>query len=356
MLRAEGVEHEEHAYPGAAALDQDRRQRVGHRARLRVVHLHGDRVPGAAEVVPEHGVDAVAVLQRLHHVAVAQMRARCTAASCAGTAGRPPTAGGPRRACTTLRTGVPRVTESTPMRAKRRTTSAPRVRRIVRTRGRITGWRCEWNGWREWDGWWVGRVSGGPGSEPGEAADGIPVCLGRLQPALFIHAHRAAAAGGRADRGPRPLARGLPLFRLSDSADDAVISLATDGGGRWRVLPSPGDRLPGTFDQDVYVELLRRFHEAGSPADGAISFTLHAFLRAMGRRVDGRTYEQLRGASAGSSARRSSRRAPTNRRAHGPTTPIVAASPSSPRSSSSGGGRRSQSAPALPRHGRRRAR
>lgn len=32
------------------------------------------------------------------------------------------------------------------------------------------------------------------------------------------------------------------------------------------------------------------------PDDGVLSFTLHAFLRAMGRRVDGRTYEQLRGA------------------------------------------------------------
>jgi len=54
--------------------------------------------------------------------------------------------------------------------------------------------------------------------------------------------------------------------------------------------------MPGTFDQDVYIELLRRFNEADEPADGAISFTLHAFLRAMGRRVDGRTYEQLRSA------------------------------------------------------------
>ena len=90
----------------------------------------------------------------------------------------------------------------------------------------------------------------------------------------------------------------LPLFRLSDSADDGIVSFGEegDGTGRWRVIPSPGDRLPGTFDQDVYVELLRRFHEDGEPADGAISFTLHAFLRAMGRRVDGRTYEQLRGA------------------------------------------------------------
>lgn len=86
------------------------------------------------------------------------------------------------------------------------------------------------------------------------------------------------------------------MFRLSDSADDAVIAFADSDGGRWRVIPSPGDRLPGTFDQDVYVELLRRFHEAGEPADGSISFTLHAFLRAMGRRVDGRTYEQLRAA------------------------------------------------------------
>ena len=88
----------------------------------------------------------------------------------------------------------------------------------------------------------------------------------------------------------------LPLFRLSDSADDGVIAYGDPEGGRWRVIPSPGDRLPGTFDQDVYVELMRRYHEAGDPADGAVTFTLHAFLRAMGRRVDGRTYEQLRGA------------------------------------------------------------
>jgi plasmid replication initiation protein len=103
----------------------------------------------------------------------------------------------------------------------------------------------------------------------------------------------------------RPLARAivldrsleaLPLFRLSDSADDAVVSFTPDGGGRWRVLPSPGDRLPGTFDQDVYVELLHRYHEAALPADGVVTFTLHAFLRSMGRRVDGRTYEQLRAA------------------------------------------------------------
>lgn len=88
----------------------------------------------------------------------------------------------------------------------------------------------------------------------------------------------------------------LPLFRLSDSSEDSVGSFTADNGGRWRVLPDPGERLPGTFDQDVYVELMRRFHEADSPADGVLSFTLHAFLRSMGRRVDGRTYEQLRGA------------------------------------------------------------
>lgn len=88
----------------------------------------------------------------------------------------------------------------------------------------------------------------------------------------------------------------LPVFRLSDSADEAAITYLPDTGGRWRVLPAPGERLPGTFDQDVYIELLRRYHEAGSPADGALSFTLHALLRSMGRRVDGRTYEQLRSA------------------------------------------------------------
>ncbi len=90
----------------------------------------------------------------------------------------------------------------------------------------------------------------------------------------------------------------LPYFRLSDSADDSAITYSPPAGGRWRVLPSPGDRLPGTFDQDIYVELLRRYHEAGFPADGCITFTLHAFLRAIGRRVDGRTYEQLRGGLA----------------------------------------------------------
>src|SRR3954470_7121492 len=88
----------------------------------------------------------------------------------------------------------------------------------------------------------------------------------------------------------------LPVFRLSDFADDSAISFAPESGGRWRVLPAPGDRLPGTFDQDVYVEILHRYSEAGFPADGTVSFTLHAFLRSIGRRVDGRTYEQLRSA------------------------------------------------------------
>ncbi len=88
----------------------------------------------------------------------------------------------------------------------------------------------------------------------------------------------------------------LPLFRLSDSADDSAISYPPPSGGRWRVLPRPGDRLPGTFDQDVYIELWRRFQESGAPQHGVVTFTLHAFLRAIGRRVDGRTYEQLRSA------------------------------------------------------------
>jgi plasmid replication initiation protein len=110
---------------------------------------------------------------------------------------------------------------------------------------------------------------------------------------MSVVARRRVAS--RAIRLDRSL-EALPLFRLSDSADDAVIDYGDMETGRWRVIPSPGDRLPGTFDQDVYVELLRRFHEAGDPADGVITFTLHAFLRAMGRRVDGRTYEQLRAA------------------------------------------------------------
>ncbi|MEP7346262.1 MAG: replication initiator protein A [Gemmatimonadaceae bacterium] len=88
----------------------------------------------------------------------------------------------------------------------------------------------------------------------------------------------------------------LPLFRLSDSTDERSVLFVPEGGGRWRVLPSPGDRLPGTFDQDVYVELCRRFCETGMPNDGAVTFTLHAFLRSIGRRADGRTYEQMRAA------------------------------------------------------------
>ncbi len=88
----------------------------------------------------------------------------------------------------------------------------------------------------------------------------------------------------------------LPLFRFSDSSDESAVVYSPEEGRRWRVLPSPGERLPGTFDQDVYVELCRRYHEAGGPPDGIVTFTLHAFLRSIGRRADGRTYEQLRGA------------------------------------------------------------
>jgi plasmid replication initiation protein len=112
-------------------------------------------------------------------------------------------------------------------------------------------------------------------------------------PAMSLVARRRAAT--RAILLDRSL-EVLPLFRLSDSAEDSAVSFTTESGGRWRVLPSPGERLPGTFDQDVYVELMRRFHEAGEPSDGVMRFTLHAFLRSMGRRVDGRTYEQLRAA------------------------------------------------------------
>ena len=108
----------------------------------------------------------------------------------------------------------------------------------------------------------------------------------------LVSRRRVAARAIRLDRS----LEALPLFRLSDSADDGIIACGDDRGGRWRVIPAAGDRLPGTFDQDVYIELLRRFHEAGEPADGVLSFTLHAFLRAMNRKVDGRTYEQLRGA------------------------------------------------------------
>jgi plasmid replication initiation protein len=88
----------------------------------------------------------------------------------------------------------------------------------------------------------------------------------------------------------------LPLFRLSDSAEDSAVTFTDDNGGRWRVIPAHGDRLPGTFDQDVYIELCRRFSESEEPGAGVITFTLHNFLRSIDRRVDGRTYDQLRSA------------------------------------------------------------
>src|SRR6266511_4945383 len=124
------------------------------------------------------------------------------------------------------------------------------------------------------------------------------LCLARTIPAPYLFNMNLAVRRRGAMRLvalDRSL-EALPLFRLSDSADDAVISYSPPSGGRWRVLPSPGDRLPGTFDQDVYVEILRRYSEAGFPPDGIVTFTLHAFLRSIGRRVDGRTYEQLRSA------------------------------------------------------------
>ncbi len=102
-------------------------------------------------------------------------------------------------------------------------------------------------------------------------------------------------SGSRAIHLDRSL-EALPVFRLSDSADESTRTYSPPSGGRWRVLPAPGDRLPGTFDQDVYVEILHRYSEAGFPEDGTVSFTLHSFLRSIGRRVDGRTYEQLRSA------------------------------------------------------------
>lgn len=127
-------------------------------------------------------------------------------------------------------------------------------------------------------------LNAAPSSRGGELAGGGFAANKRRAASRLVYLDRALEA--------------LPLFRLSDSNEEGAIAFTTPTGGRWRVLPAPGDRLPGTFDQDVYIELLYRYQESGRPADGVLTFTLHAFLRAMGRRVDGRTYEQLRGALA----------------------------------------------------------
>ena len=123
--------------------------------------------------------------------------------------------------------------------------------------------------------------------------------LAAPQPLGQFHHHMPIAARRRSVNRAIQLDRNLealPIFRLSDSADESTITYSPPSGGRWRVLPFPGDRLPGTFDQDVYVEILHRYGEAGFPVDGTVSFTLHSFLRSIGRKVDGRTYEQLRSA------------------------------------------------------------
>jgi plasmid replication initiation protein len=121
-----------------------------------------------------------------------------------------------------------------------------------------------------------------PGGAPSEKATPVAPASLRRTPSRFVLLDRSLET--------------LPIFRLSDSSEESAIVFAPESGGRWRVLPAPGDRLPGTFDQDVYIELCRRFYDAGLPSDGCVTFTLHAFLRSIGRRADGRTYEQLRGA------------------------------------------------------------
>jgi plasmid replication initiation protein len=121
-----------------------------------------------------------------------------------------------------------------------------------------------------------------PGGAPQELPNDSTPGFGRRSTARFVLLDRSLES--------------LPLFRLSDSSEEHAVVYTPESGGRWRVLPDPDQRLPGTFDQDVYVELCRRYYDTGMPADGAVTFTLHAFLRSIGRRADGRTYEQLRSA------------------------------------------------------------
>ena len=76
VLRAEGVEHQQHAHAGPRTLLQDRRERVRDRTRLRVVHLHRDRVLRRAQVAPELRIQTIAVQRQLRRVAAREMKAR----------------------------------------------------------------------------------------------------------------------------------------------------------------------------------------------------------------------------------------------------------------------------------------
>ena len=148
----------------------------------------------------------------------------------------------------------------------------------------------------------------------------------------------------------------LPLFRLSDTADDAAISYTTDDGGRWRVLASPGDRLA----RNVRPGRLRRADAALSarPASRRTarcrSRCTRSCARWAGRWTDARTSSSA-ARSLGSSARCCSRSAAISTRPSRSLADVrftLLSSVMIERRRSIG----ARSARAVSRHGRRRAR
>src|SRR5665213_2345504 len=287
--RTERVQHHEYAHTCACALGEYVAHLPSDLAGLGVIHLHGDRLLRGREILPELWIRSVSVEAKCHFVARREVRARVELHYL----------------------------------SEERIANGRRTIRISRgddcpDRSRVCDRQdtdYDHGEQHDYRGYFAGVFEKRSQFTVSLVLDRLllawksyPVLsftyrstgeIGTTRPAGIVYSigmHLAAAPRKMASKAvllDRSL-EVLPLFRLSDSAEEGAISYVPDGGGRWRVLPAPGDRLPGTFDQDVYVEIMHRFGEAGFPSDGTISFTLHAFLRSIGRKADGRTYEQVR--------------------------------------------------------------
>ncbi len=74
ILRSERVVQEEDAHAGLRAIDEDRLERIRHRAGLAVVELERDRLAGGTQVVEQAGVRLIAVDRDEHLIARGEVR------------------------------------------------------------------------------------------------------------------------------------------------------------------------------------------------------------------------------------------------------------------------------------------